>query len=91
MAMAQLQPYGQPGSGPWHAELSHKWPACMEIKRVAGCCDCGVKWEGRETQSERVLGISEGMFGFVIPPLKFVITNRTTFFFNFLFCLDSAG
>ncbi|AWP01899.1 Hypothetical protein SMAX5B_013118 [Scophthalmus maximus] len=43
MAMAQLQPYGQPGSGPgvpvplsligwWHAELSSKWAVCVEIK-----------------------------------------------------------
>lgn len=39
---------------------------------------------------ERMPGSSAGMFGFVISPLKSVITNGTTFF-NFLFCLDSAG
>lgn len=40
------------------------------------------KWKDAE--------LSEGMFGFVISPLKFVITNGTTFLI-FSFVWDSAA
>lgn len=44
-----------------------------------GVVTVGVRQEGRQAQSGRMLGFSKGMFGFVISPLKFVITNGTTF------------